>query len=45
MSAEREGAAVRYSLADERVINALDTLRAVLMGSLAQQAELAQGLV
>ena len=45
VNAEREGATVRYSLADERVIDALETLRAVLMGVLAQQAELAQGLV
>lgn len=41
---EREGASVCYSLSDERVIEALDTLRAVLFGALAQQAELAQGL-
>jgi DNA-binding transcriptional ArsR family regulator len=42
--AEREGASVRYSLADARVIDALDALRAVLMGSLEQQAHLAQRL-
>jgi len=41
---EREGTSVRYSLADERVIGALDTMRAVLVGSLTQQAKLAQGL-
>jgi ArsR family transcriptional regulator len=40
----RDGASVRYSLADERVIGALDALRAVLLGTLTQQAELAQGL-
>ena len=45
MSTEREGAAVRYSLADERVIEALDSLRAVLVGALEQQAELARGIV
>lgn len=39
--AERAGAQVQYSLADERVIEALDTLRAVLMASLAKRAELA----
>ena len=44
VATEREGTSVRYSLADERVISALDTLRAVLLGTLAQQAELAQGL-
>jgi DNA-binding transcriptional ArsR family regulator len=39
---ERTGAQVRYSLADARVIEALDTLRAVLMTALAQRAELAR---
>jgi DNA-binding transcriptional ArsR family regulator len=43
--ADREGTSVRYSLADDRVITALDTMRAVLIGGLSQQAELAQGLV
>lgn len=37
----REGPSVRYSLADERVIDALDILRSVLMGALSRQAELA----
>jgi DNA-binding transcriptional ArsR family regulator len=41
--AEREGTSVRYSLADDRVISALDTMRAVLMGGLHQQAALARG--
>jgi ArsR family transcriptional regulator len=44
VSAERDGANIRYSLVDDRVIGALDVLRAVLLGALAQQAELAQGL-
>ena len=44
VSTEREGANVRYSLADARVIEALDTMRVVLLGSLTQQAKLAQGL-
>jgi len=44
VSAERDGATIRYSLVDHRVIDALDALRAVLLGGLAQQAELAQGL-
>ena len=44
VTTERDGAAVRYSLADARVIDALDSLRAVLVGTLAQQAELARGL-
>jgi ArsR family transcriptional regulator len=41
---ERDGGSVRYSLADERVIEALDIMRAVLLGGLTQQAKLAQGL-
>ena len=41
---ERDGVSIRYSLSDDRVITALDTMRAVLLGSLAQQAELAEGL-
>ena len=44
VAAERDGANIRYSLVDDRVIDALDALRAVLLGTLAQQAELAQGL-
>jgi DNA-binding transcriptional ArsR family regulator len=44
VTTEREGVSVRYSLADERVIEALDTMRAVLIGGLTQQAKLAQGL-
>ena len=41
---ERDGVSIRYSLADARVIDALDTMRAVLIGGLAQQGELAEGL-
>lgn len=44
VSAERSGSSVRYSLADRRVIAALDALREVLVGSLARQAELARSL-
>ena len=44
VSASREGASVVYALADERVIDALDTLRAVLMSALSEQAALAGGL-
>jgi len=40
----REGANVVYALADSRVIDALDILRAVLMNALSQQAALARGL-
>jgi len=42
VTAERSGSSVRYSLSDHRVIEALDLLRGVLMGALAQQAQLAQ---
>jgi len=42
VAAEREGAGVRYSLADPRVIDALDCLRSVLLGSLARQGLLAE---
>jgi DNA-binding transcriptional ArsR family regulator len=41
---ERDGVSVRYALTDDRVISALDTMRAVLLGGLAQQAELTEGL-
>ncbi len=44
VNGDRDDVSVRYSLADDRVIEALDTMRAVLLGSLAQQAELAEGL-
>ena len=42
--AQREGTAVRYSLADRRVIDALDTMRAVLADALDRQAALARSL-
>ena len=45
VTTEREGVSVRYSLSDGRVIEALDTMRAVLVDGLSQQAKLAQGLV
>jgi ArsR family transcriptional regulator len=41
---ERVATSVRYSLADDRVIGALDTMRAVLMGGINQTAALARGL-
>jgi len=40
-NAEREGANVLYSLADKRVITALDLMRQVLSDHLAQRAQLA----
>jgi DNA-binding transcriptional ArsR family regulator len=45
VNAERDGTSVRYSLADPRVIDALDTLRSVLLGVLARDAELARQLM
>ena len=44
VSSTRDGTSVLYALADPRVIDALDTLRAVLMSALSQQATLARGL-
>ncbi len=44
VAAEREGASVRYSLADERVIDALDTLRMVLLGALSRRGLLAENM-
>jgi DNA-binding transcriptional ArsR family regulator len=44
VSAEREGPSVRYSLADERVISALDVLRSVLLGTLSRQGLLAENM-
>jgi len=44
VNAEREGSNVYYSLADHRVIHALDTLREVLAASLAQRKILADML-
>ena len=40
----RDGAGVLYSLADARVTDALDLLRAVLMSVLSEQGELARRL-
>ena len=44
VTSERDGASVKYSLTDGRVIEALDLLRAVLADVLAQQAQLVQAL-
>jgi ArsR family transcriptional regulator len=40
--AERDGQSVFYSLADRRIIKALDLLRAILADSLEEQVELAR---
>ena len=44
VATEREGPSVRYSLADERVIDALDILRSVLLGTLSRQGVLAENM-
>lgn len=41
VATRREGPSVLYSLAHERVIDALDILRSVLLGTLARQGQLA----
>ncbi len=41
VAARREGPSVLYSLADDRVIDALDILRSVLLGTLSRQGQLA----
>jgi ArsR family transcriptional regulator len=43
-TATREGANVVYSLADKRVIKALDLMREVLADQLAQRAQLAEAI-
>lgn len=45
VNAERAGTSVRYSLADARVIDALDIMRGVLRDMLAHDAELANQLI
>ncbi|HKJ26471.1 MAG TPA: metalloregulator ArsR/SmtB family transcription factor [Anaerolineales bacterium] len=42
VNAERDGQSVFYSLADERIITALDLLRAMLADSLESQVDLAR---
>ena len=44
VATEREGPSVRYSLADKRVIDALDILRSVLLGTLSRQGVLAENM-
>ncbi|MDH4208730.1 MAG: metalloregulator ArsR/SmtB family transcription factor [Anaerolineae bacterium] len=44
VTTERDGVSIYYSLADERVIQALDLLREVLAGILAQRKTLAEAM-
>ena len=41
---ERQGTAVCYTLADERIIQALDLMRAIVSSQLAAEVDLAQSL-
>ena len=41
VTAERDGQYVHYQLADQRVINALDILRAIMADNLQEQAQIA----
>jgi Predicted transcriptional regulators len=45
VNAERDGTSVRYALADPRVIDALETMRGVLVDMLARDADLARQLI
>ena len=40
VSTERNGAAVVYTIKDERIINVLDTMRGILRDSLAEQSDI-----
>ena len=42
--AKRQGTVIQYTLADERLIQALDLLRAVMRDGLAKRAELVEAL-
>lgn len=44
VNTERKGTAIYYNLADRRLIDALDLLRAILAAQLAANADLAQSL-
>ncbi|MDP1713112.1 MAG: metalloregulator ArsR/SmtB family transcription factor [Anaerolineales bacterium] len=45
VTTERRGTVVTYSLGDDRLIQALDLLRAVMHDNLAKRAELAQAIL
>ena len=44
VTTQRQGTVIQYSLADQRLIKALDLLRAVLRDGLAKRAELAEAM-
>jgi DNA-binding transcriptional ArsR family regulator len=45
VTTQRQGTVIKYSLADRRLIEALDLLRAVLRNGLAKRAELAEAML
>jgi DNA-binding transcriptional ArsR family regulator len=45
VDAEREGTAIRYTLADHRIIDALDLMRAILNTQLTDSIDLAKSLI
>lgn len=45
VNTERDGAAIKYNLADRRIIKALDIMRAILATQLANSIEIAQTLI
>jgi DNA-binding transcriptional ArsR family regulator len=45
VSTEREGTAIRYTLGDHRIIEALDLMRAILNTQLTNSIELAKSLI
>jgi DNA-binding transcriptional ArsR family regulator len=45
VATEREGTAIRYTLADHRIIEALDLMRAILNTQLTASIELAKSLI
>ena len=44
VTTERQGTVIQYSLADKRLVEALDLLRAVLRDGLAKRAELVDAI-
>lgn len=45
VTTERDGVAIKYKLADRRIIDALDILRSILAKQLANSIEMAQSLI
>jgi DNA-binding transcriptional ArsR family regulator len=45
VNTERDGSAIRYTLEDKRIIEALDIMRAILSTQLSNSIEIAQNLI